>query len=33
LTVRTKGNHQTFVMESPGAWISQVRIDLTRDAK
>jgi hypothetical protein len=31
LTVRTKGNHQTFVMESPGAWISQVRIDLSRD--
>jgi hypothetical protein len=30
LTVRTKGNHQTFVMESPGAWISQVSIDLVR---
>jgi hypothetical protein len=33
LTVRAKGNHQTFVMESPGAWISQVSIDLARDAR
>jgi hypothetical protein len=31
LTVRTKGSHQSFVMESPGAWISQVSIDLLRD--
>jgi hypothetical protein len=31
LTVRTNGNHQTFVMESPGAWISQVSIELVRD--
>jgi hypothetical protein len=30
LTVRTKENRQTFVMESPGAWISQVSIDLVR---
>ena len=33
LTVRTKSNRQTFVMESPGAWISQVSIDLVRDAR
>jgi len=33
LTVRTKGNRQTFVMESPGAWISQVSIDLVRDSR
>jgi hypothetical protein len=33
LTVRTKGSRQTFVMESPGAWISQVSIDLVRDPK
>jgi hypothetical protein len=33
LTVRTKGNHQSFVMESPGAWISQVSIDLLREAR
>ena len=32
LTVKTKGNHQLFVMESPGAWISEVSIDLSRDA-
>ena len=31
LTVRTKGNRQTFVMEAPGAWVSQVSIDLVRD--
>jgi hypothetical protein len=33
LTVRTKANRQTFVMESPGAWISQVSIDLVRDSR
>jgi len=33
LTVRTKGNHQTFVMEAPGAWVSQVSIDLVRDPR
>ncbi|HZC95040.1 MAG TPA: hypothetical protein VE267_02720 [Bradyrhizobium sp.] len=31
LTVRTKGGRQTFVMESPGAWVSQVSIELLRD--
>lgn len=30
LNVQTKGNHQTFAMESPGAWISQVSVDLVR---
>jgi hypothetical protein len=33
LTVRTKGNRQTFVMDSPGAWVSHVSIDLVRDAR
>ena len=33
LTVRTKGNRQSFVMESPGAWISQVSIELARDSR
>jgi hypothetical protein len=33
LTVRTKGNRQTFAMESPGAWISLVSIDLVRDTR
>ena len=30
LNVQTKGNHQTFAMESPGAWISEVSIDMVR---
>ena len=33
LTVRTRGSRQSFVMESPGAWVSQVSIDLLRDAR
>ncbi len=33
LTVRTKGSHQSFVMEAPGAWVSQVSIDLVKDAR
>ncbi len=33
LTVRTKANRQTFMMESPGLWVSQVRIDLVRDGR
>jgi hypothetical protein len=33
LTVRTKGNRQSFSMESPGAWVSQVSIDLQRDSR
>jgi hypothetical protein len=31
LTVHTKGERQSFVMEAPGAWVSQVSIDLLRD--
>ena len=30
LNVQTRGNHQTFAMQSPGAWISQVSVDLVR---
>jgi hypothetical protein len=33
LTVRTRGNRQTFVMDSPGAWVSHVSIDLVRDPR
>src|ERR1700682_74844 len=33
LTVNTKGNRQTFVMDSPGAWVSHVSIELVRDAR
>src|SRR5882757_366748 len=33
LTVRTNRNRQSFVMEAPGAWISQVSIELVRDPR
>jgi hypothetical protein len=33
LTVRTKGNRQSFKMEAPGMWVSEVQIDLVRDAR
>ena len=33
LNVQTKGNHQTFTMQSPGAWISDVTVDLVRDSR
>ena len=33
LTVRTKGNRQSFEMEAPGLWVSEVQIDLVRDAR
>jgi hypothetical protein len=33
LTVRTKANHQSFVMDSPGAWVSHVSIELVRDGR
>jgi hypothetical protein len=32
LNVRTKGDKQTFAMQSPGAWVQEVSIDLVRDA-
>jgi hypothetical protein len=33
LTVRSTGNRQTFVMDSPGAWVSHVSIGLVRDSR
>jgi hypothetical protein len=33
LSVHTKGSRQSFAMESPGAWVSQVSIDLVRDPR
>jgi hypothetical protein len=33
LTVRTNGNRQSFAMESPGAWVSQVSINLSRETR
>ena len=29
--IRTRENHQSFSMESPGAWLSQVEVELTRE--
>jgi hypothetical protein len=33
LSVQTKGNRQTFAMESPGASVSQVSVDLIREPR
>ena len=33
VTIRTKGDHQSFVMEAPGSWLSQVTVELNKDAK
>jgi hypothetical protein len=33
LTVRTKGDRQSFEMEAPGMWVSEVQIDLVRDKR
>ncbi|KJC33558.1 hypothetical protein UP09_34285 [Bradyrhizobium sp. LTSP885] len=32
VTIKTKGNHQSFVMNAPGSWLSQVAIELNKDA-
>jgi len=31
VTIRTKGKHQWFAMDAPGAWLSQVTIELTKE--
>jgi hypothetical protein len=33
VNVETKGNRQSFSMESPGAWVSQVSVDLVRESR
>jgi hypothetical protein len=33
LNVQTKGNRQSFSMQSPGAWISEVSVDLVREPR
>ena len=33
VTIQTKGNHQSFLMDAPGSWVSEVAIELNRDAK
>jgi hypothetical protein len=33
VTIQTKANHQSFLMEAPGSWMSEVAIELNRDGK
>lgn len=33
VTIQTKANHQSFLMEAPGAWMSEVAIELNKEAK
>jgi hypothetical protein len=33
VTIRTKANHQSFLMQAPGAWASEVTVELHRDSK
>lgn len=33
VTIRTKANHQSFFLEAPGAWASEVTVELDRDNK
>ncbi|VIO70778.1 hypothetical protein CI1B_33980 [Bradyrhizobium ivorense] len=33
VTIRTRGNHQSFVMDAPGSWLSQVAIELNKETR
>lgn len=33
VTIQTKSNHQSFLMEAPGSWMSEVAIELNKDLK
>lgn len=33
VTIQTKTSHQSFLMEAPGAWMSEVAIELNKEAK
>jgi hypothetical protein len=33
VTIQTRGVHQSFLMEAPGSWMSEVAIELNKDAK
>ena len=33
VTIQTKANHQSFLMEAPGSWMSEVAIELNKDVK
>ncbi|TQF40561.1 hypothetical protein UNPF46_09495 [Bradyrhizobium sp. UNPF46] len=33
VTIQTRSNHQSFLMEAPGSWMSEVAIELNKDAR
>lgn len=33
VTIQTRSNRQSFLMEAPGSWMSEVAIELNKDAK
>jgi hypothetical protein len=33
VTIQTKGNHQSFLMEAPGSWMAEVAIELNKETK
>jgi hypothetical protein len=33
VTIQTRSNHQSFLMEVPGSWMSEVAIELNKDAR
>ncbi|MGT2435994.1 hypothetical protein ACU4GH_09130 [Bradyrhizobium betae] len=33
VTIQTKASHQSFLMEAPGSWMSEVAIELNKEAK
>jgi len=33
VTIQTKANHQSFLMEAPGSWMSEVAIELNKEAQ
>lgn len=33
VTIQTRSNHQSFLMEAPGSWMSEVAIELNKEAK
>lgn len=33
VTIQTKGVHQSFLMEAPGSWMSEVAIELNKEAR
>jgi hypothetical protein len=33
VTIQTRSNRQSFLMEAPGSWMAEVAIELNKDAK